>query len=256
MIQQNFPELCWTLPQYLLPAGGVAIEEGDRAAMKTCLSAVESLTAGQEEVPELLQLLQISLVLAIITDRRSRDFEYRFREMKGKLQHANLQVTLPSSPLLSRLSTIVEDVTRNFLLQQVHDAKEKWLHEELAEARRLIDTIKNKYPDCWTLPQYLLPAGGVAIEEGDRAAMKTCLSAVESLTAGQEEVPELVQLLQISLVLAIITDRSSPDFEYRFGELKAKLQHANLLAPLSPSPLLPQFTTIAEAKPRRLTACD
>lgn len=227
IIRENFPDLCWTLPQYLLPAGGVAIEEHDLVVMKSCLAAVESLTAGQEEVSELLQLLQISLVLEI----NCPGFESRFGELKGKLEHANLVAPLSPNPLLPEFPMTVEVATRRFVLHQAHEAKEKWLIDKIPEAQKVLDEIKISYPSCWKLPEYLLPAGGVAIEKSDVIAITSSLSDIESLIADKKDVSDLVLQLHACLKLAL-KNRRHPDFGYLFPNLKAKLTHANLRQPL------------------------
>jgi hypothetical protein len=217
------------LPQYLLPAGGVAIEEGDLPAMKSCLVAIEFLTAGQAEIPELLQLLQMSLVLAIATARDSPDFDARFGELKAKLQYASLLTPLLPSPILPQFPADIENERQRFVLQQTQATKQKWLNDEIPEARQLLARIENHYPGCWTLPQYLLVAGGVAIEEGDMRLMEASLSRLTDRMAGMEHVPELLLVLKSCLELAL-SDRGHRDFVHLFPHLKARLQHANLVA--------------------------
>lgn len=239
-IAKSYPE-CRSVPQFLLLSGCLEIEQGDRAAMQTCHAALDAMIVGQHGVPELLQLLNFSLATAIHTAPASLAFKARFGELKAKMAHFNLMMPLLPSPLLPELSAGIQETIRNYVLEQSHDAKQKWLDGDLAAARELLAPIESSYPACWALPQFLLPAGGLAIERRDLETMKTVLDAIERLTAGQESVSELLQLLRISLVIGLLKNFRSPDFDYRFHELKAKLRHASLMGPLTVMPLMPQF---------------
>jgi hypothetical protein len=248
-IGSEHPEFL-TKMQYLIPAGGVALEKNDLAAMKSCLTSLEPLTSGKEGSPELLQLLKFVLVTAIYSDRNLPVFTVRLTELKAKLQHANLMGVFGNDPNAPHLSADPNDVVCTQILEVAHAAKQIWVANRpiklwrssgITEAKKMIDKINNSYPVCWSMPQFLLPAGGIAIEMRDMARIKSCLSNIEKLTEGQNQVSELLQLLRIALVLAISSNFKSPDFKYRFRELKSKLEHASLVGPLTTSPLMPEF---------------
>jgi hypothetical protein len=120
------------------------------------------------------------------------------------------------------------------LLLSVHEAKERWLAGDVAGASSLIEKIERNFPDLSrTLPQYLLVAGGVAIENDDRRAMIARMALIQPLLIDDGAMSELVVQLKRCLDLAI-TNSNAADFSYLFPNLKAKLTHANLRIPLPP----------------------
>lgn len=181
---------------------------------------------------------------------KDRDQGSEFRTYKVSASGVEIQLIestkrLVSNELLTSIARYCDDVSESGQIPflEIHHAKELWLANDISQAQELLQSVEAVCPECWTVPQFLLPAGGLAIEAQDRTAVASRLATIENLTAGQENVSELLQLLRISLVLAINTNFRSPDFDYRFRELKAKLQHANLMAPLTTIPLMSQFTS-------------
>jgi hypothetical protein len=123
--------------------------------------------------------------------------------------------------------------TKQLLLTSAHHAKEEWLSGDMERARKILNMMWENFRDqCVQSPQYLLPAGGLAIDDDDVSAIREIRRHLANLTAGMQQIPELLKLLEGSLDLALI-NRSNPDFAYLFPHLKAKLMHASLQGPIS-----------------------
>jgi len=226
-VTEEVPELCKTLPQFLLAAAGIAIEHNDAAGMNMWVDAIDTFSFGMENVSQELQIAKIAMVLAL-TERASPNFEYRFDELKARLQHANLRGPLAPGPVLPEFLIGLEEARRRRLLRQAQEAKNRWLNGDLDTARILLNTTRTEFREtCSSVPQYLLPAGGIAIDTGDVLSMRYCSGAIEALRPREGEIGELLETLKRCLMLAL-TDRHSGEFRRIFPTLKARLRYANL----------------------------
>jgi hypothetical protein len=202
----------------------------------------QELISGPDTSALLFSLLERGL-------SRNADRARNLREPRfGAPVIANERTRLSSSHISTTTSRffINDDYqsreSSRLLLGSIQEGKENWLKGELLEASRIIKAISDRFPDlCWTSPQYLLVAGGLAIENANQADMQYCFSQVKTMTKGKKEVPELLQLIQILLGLAIEYGSSSSDFASRFGQLRAGLKYTNLRLPLAPAQLLPEM---------------
>jgi len=210
--------------QCILPAGGLAIDEGERGTINVWLTATQELTKKRRNVPDVLVLLERCLALGL--KDRSHLFETAFSNLKARLEQTDLLVPLSSAPLLPGRANDPR------VWKYAHDAKTKWLDGDLAEALAVLDATRATFLDsCLASPQFLFPFGGVAIEKRDGERMKSCLGAIEMLASAGLRLPELFITLERCLVLALTDGFGTPDFSYLFSNLKARLEHASLQGP-------------------------
>ena len=188
----------------------------------------------------LLQLLERGLAVTAAYDRESNSAALVRVSGGERMRFGLLNPSNTTARFYTDADTRNEETVR-LLLPLIHQAKQEWLAGHEAQARRIVNLIQRHFEFVGRdIPQFLLPAGGLSIEAGDKEAMHRWLVALQKFLRGRQQVSELLQVLNACLVLAL-SGRRPHDLDYRLRELKAKLTHASLIEPLAASALSPEL---------------